>query len=245
MALEKVKPRRIFEREPSALKTSGPRMESAATVLYSVPKSQPVGTSFGAVKGGMTSSPHEITGLLRAWSEGDAQALEKLTPLVYEELHRTARRYMAREQPDHTLQATALINEVYLRLVNLRDVMWQDRAHFFALCASMMRRILTDFARSRNYQKRGGGAHQISLDESLLVSQQPPADIVALDQALHGLASVDPRKSQVVELRFFGGLSIEETAAVLKVSDETVKRDWKMAKLWLLRELSVEKQDGL
>jgi RNA polymerase sigma factor (TIGR02999 family) len=193
----------------------------------------------------MPSPPHEITGLLLAWSRGDSHALEKLTPLVYEELHRTARRYMAREQPNHTLQTTALINEVYLRLVDLTNVQWHDRAHFFALCASMMRRILIDFARSRNYQKRGGEARRISFDEALFVSREPPADLVALDEALTGLAEVDRRKSQVVELRFFGGLSVEETAAVLKVSDETVKRDWRMAKLWLLRELSAEKPDGL
>lgn len=192
----------------------------------------------------MTSPTHEITGLLLAWSRGDSHALEKLTPLVYQELHRTARRYMAREQPNHTLQTTALINEVYLRLVDLTDVQWHDRAHFFALCASMMRRILIDFARSRKYQKRGGQARRISFDEALLVSREPPADIVALDHALTGLAGVDPRKSQVVELRFFGGLSVEETAAVLKVSHETVKRDWRIAKLWLLRELSAEKPDG-
>ncbi len=192
-----------------------------------------------------TSPTHEITGLLLAWSRGDSLALEKLTPLVYEELHRTARRYMAREQPGHTLQPTALINEVYLRLVDLTNVQWQDRAHFFALCASMMRRILIDFARARNYQKRGGEARRIPFDEALFVSREPPADIVALDEALTGLAGVDRRKSQVVELRFFGGLSVEETAAVLKVSDETVKRDWRIAKLWLLRELSAEKPDGL
>ncbi len=192
----------------------------------------------------MTSPTHEITGLLLAWSRGDLLALDKLTPLVYEELHRTARRYMAREQPDHTLQTTALINEVYLRLIDLTNVQWQDRVHFFALCASMMRRILIDFARARNYQKRGGDARRITFDEALFVSHEPPADIVALDEALTHLASVDRRKSQVVELRFFGGLSVEETAAVLKVSDETVKRDWKMAKLWLLRELSAEKPDG-
>jgi RNA polymerase sigma-70 factor (ECF subfamily) len=187
------------------------------------------------------SSPHEITGLLRAWSAGDQHALEELTALVYEELHRTARRYMAREESDHTLQTTALINEVYLRLVDLHNMTWQDRAHFFAVCARMMRRILTDFARSRNYQKRGGSARRITFDEALLVLREPSTDIAALDEALTGLAAFDERKSLVVELRFFGGLSVEETAAVLKVSDETVKRDWKMAKLWLLRELSAEK----
>lgn len=189
-------------------------------------------------------SPHEITQLLRAWSAGDSQALENLTPLVYEELHKAAQRYMARERPDHTLQATALINEVYLRLVDLREVAWQDRAHFFAMCARLMRRILTDFARARHYQKRGGDARRIAFDESLLMSEDPSPDLVALDDALNGLAGVDQRKSQVVELRFFGGLSAGETAKVLSVSEETVKRDWKLAKLWLLREMSGENRDG-
>lgn len=192
----------------------------------------------------MATSSHQITGLLRSWSNGDEQALERLTPLVYDELHRTAERYMGREHPGHTLQATALINEVYLRLVDLTDIEWRDRAHFFALCAGMMRRILIDFARSRKYQKRGGDAQRITFDESLVVSQDPPASFVALDDALNSLAGVDQRKSQVVELRFFGGLSVEETAEVLKVSGETVKRDWRLAKLWLLRELSAEKGDG-
>ena len=189
-------------------------------------------------------SAHEITQLLRAWSEGDAQALEKLTPLVYQELHRSARRYMARERPDHTLQTTALINEVYMRLVDLDGVTWQDRAHFFAVCARLMRRILTDFARSRRYQKRGGNAPRLSFDESLFTPPEPAADLVALDDALNALGKVDERKSQVVELRFFGGLSVEETAEVLKVSEETVKRDWRLAKLWLLRELTSEAANG-
>jgi RNA polymerase sigma factor (TIGR02999 family) len=183
-------------------------------------------------------STHEVTQLLRAWSDGDSCALEKLTPLVYEELHRAAHRHMAREQPDHTLQTTALINEVYLRLVDLRDVSWQDRAHFFAVCARLMRRILTDAARSRRYLKRGGGTPELSLDETLVVSLYPRADLVALDDALKGLDAIDQRKSQVVELRFFGGLSVEETAEVLRVSRQTVLRDWGLAKVWLLRELS-------
>lgn len=187
----------------------------------------------------MSNPPaHEVTQLLRAWSNGDQQALEKLTPMVYEELHRRARHYVALEHPEHIIETTALINEVYLRLVDLRGVTWQDRAHFLAVCARMMRRILTDFARSRHYQKRGGDAQQISFDEQLAVSREPSADLVALDDALNGLASVDQRKSQVVELRFFGGLSVQETAEVLKVSEETVKRDWRLAKLWLLREMS-------
>ena len=186
------------------------------------------------------ASTHEVTQLLRAWSDGDSRALEKVTPLVYEELHRAANRHMAREQPAHLLQTTALINEVYLRLVDLREVSWQDRAHFLAICARLMRRILTDAARSRRYLKRGGGAQQISLDETLAVSREPCADLVALDDALKGLAVVDQRKSQVVELRFFGGLSLEETAEVLKVSRQTVLRDWGLAKVWLLRELGKE-----
>ena len=185
-------------------------------------------------------STHEVTQLLRAWSEGDACAPEKLTPLVYEELRRAAHRHMAREQPGHILQTTALINEVYLRLVDLREVSWQDRAHFFAVCARLMRRILTDAARSRRYLKRGGHAQQFSLDETLIVSREPRADLVALDDALNGLAAVDERKSQVVELRFFGGLSVKETAEVLRVSHQTVLRDWGLAKVWLLRELSGE-----
>ena len=189
-------------------------------------------------------SAHEITQLLQAWSGGDEKALERLTPLVYNELHRTAQRYMARERPGHTLQATALIDEVYLRLVDCDGVNWQDRNHFFAVCARLMRRILTDFARSRNYLKRGGGAKRITFDESLHVSPEPDGDLVALDHALHGLSAVDKRKFDVVELRFFGGLSVKDTAAVLGVSDETIKRDWRLAKLWLLREMSGDPANG-
>jgi RNA polymerase sigma-70 factor (ECF subfamily) len=189
-------------------------------------------------------SAHEITRLLQAWRGGDPQALEQLTPLVYSELHRTAQRYMARERADHTLQATALIDEVYLRLTDGGRVSWQDRNHFFAVCARLMRRILTDSARSRSYLKRGGDAQRITFDESLYVSGEPTADLVVLDDALRGLAKVDKRKSEVVELRFFGGLSVKEAAAVLHVSDETVKRDWRLAKLWLLREMSTEHRHG-
>jgi RNA polymerase sigma factor (TIGR02999 family) len=163
---------------------------------------------------------------------------------VESELHRLAHRYMSRENPGHTLQTTALVNEVYLKLVNIQDMTWQDRAHFFAISARMMRHILTDSARSRRFQKRGGGALRITLDEALPVSPRQNADMVALDEALVQLAALDPRKGQVVELRFFGGLSVDETAEVLKVSRETVLRDWKFAKVWLLRELSVEKGNG-
>jgi RNA polymerase sigma factor (TIGR02999 family) len=190
------------------------------------------------------ASPHEITQLLQAWGDGDERALEKLTPLVYQELHRAAEGFMAREAPGHTLQTTALVNEVYLRLVDVRHVSWQNRAHFFAVCAKLMRRILTDFARSRRFLKRGGGAQHFSLDEELVVSQAPPADFLALDDALNDLAAFDPRKSQVVELRFFGGLTAEETAEVLNVSPETVLRDWRLAKDWLVRELSGDSACG-
>lgn len=189
-------------------------------------------------------SAHEITQLLQDWSAGDERALEQLTPLVYKELHKTAQRYMAQERPGHTLQATALIDEVFLRLVDCDTVSWKDRNHFFAVCARLMRRILTDFARSRHYQKRGAGVHKITFEENLYITSEPAAVLVALDDALHGLAGVDKRKSDVVELRFFGGLSVKEAASVLGVSDETVKRDWRLAKLWLLREMGAENRDG-
>jgi RNA polymerase sigma-70 factor, ECF subfamily len=185
----------------------------------------------------------EVTQLLKAWGQGDDGALGRLIPLVQNELHRLARRYMSRERPDHTLQTTALVNEVYLRLVDMPQMSWQDRAHFFAISARMMRRILTDFARSRNYQKRGGTALHVSFDEALAVSQEQDAEIVAIDYALSQLAALDSRKSQVVELRFFGGLSEVEIAEVLKVSPETVRRDWRFAKSWLHRVLSGEKDD--
>jgi RNA polymerase sigma factor (TIGR02999 family) len=177
----------------------------------------------------------ELTQLLKAWGEGDDGALERLTTVVEDELHRMAHRWMSREKPGHTLQTTALVNEVYLRLVDIQAVNWQDRAHFFAISARLMRRILTDFARSRNYQKRGAGAVQVSLDQGLLLTPEKDADIMALDAALTRLAVLYPRHSQVVELRFFGGLEVEEAAEALKVSPVTVKRDWRFAKAWLLR----------
>ena len=189
----------------------------------------------------MTEVPaHEITQLLQAWSEGDERALEKLMPLVYEELHRLARRYMAGERPGHTLQTSALVNEAYLRLVDVKNLNWQNRAHFFGVSAQLMRRILVDFARSRRSLKRGGETVTISLEEGPIASRARGADVVALDDALKSLAEIDPRRSRVVELRFFGGLSAEESAEVLKVSPETVLHDWKLAKVWLLRELSVD-----
>src|SRR5271163_4184941 len=183
----------------------------------------------------------EVTQLLKAWGGGDDKALEQLTPVVEQELHRMAHRCMARERPGHTLQTTALVNEVYLRLVDINTVSWQDRAHFFAMSARLMRRILTDFARSRNFQKRGGGAVQVSLDEDLLLVPEKNADILALDEALTRFAALYPRQSQVVELRFFGGLEVEEAAEALKTSPVTVKRDWRFAKTWLLRAMSQEK----
>jgi len=181
---------------------------------------------------------HEITRLLVDWRNGDQAALEQLVPLVHDELRRVARRHMAHERAGHTLQATALVNEAYLRLIDIRQVNWQDRAHFFAMSSRLMRRILVDFARSKGYQKRGGGAQKVSLDEALIVSDEARQDLVAIDDALNALAVVDSRKAQVVEMRFFGGLSVEETAEALKVSVDTVMRDWKLAKAWLLRELA-------
>jgi len=187
----------------------------------------------------LESSPNEVTVLLKAWSAGDESAREKLVHVVHRELHSMARRYMAGERSGHTLQPTALVNELYLQLVNTREMDWQNRAHFFAMCAQLMRRILTDFARSRRSLKRGGGAAPIPLDESL-VAGRGSSSFEALDDALHALAVFDERKSQVVELRFFGGLNVRETAEVLKVSPETVQRDWRLAKVWLLREMSQE-----
>jgi RNA polymerase sigma-70 factor (ECF subfamily) len=178
-----------------------------------------------------------VTELLLAWGEGDHAALEQLIPLVQAELRRIARRYMAGERRGHTLQPTALVNEVYLRLVDLERVRWQNRAHFLAVAARLMRRVLIDFARSRGYQKRGGDVERIVLDEALLVDVGRGHDLLALDEALDELARIDSRKSQIVVMRFFGGLSVEEVATVLSVSAATVTRDWKLAKSWLLRQL--------
>ena len=183
-------------------------------------------------------SDGDITQLLRAWSSGDETAFDKLIPLVYQELHVRAQRYMANERSGHTLQTTALVNEVYLRLVDFPQRTWENRSHFLAVCARLMRRILVDFARSRNFQKRGGGQRNLPLEEALSVCHESPLEIIAVDDALKNLADVDTRKSRVVELRFFGGLNVEETAGVLKISPETVMRDWKLAKSWLLREIS-------
>jgi RNA polymerase sigma factor (TIGR02999 family) len=192
----------------------------------------------------MESSAHQVTQLLQAWSEGEQSALEKLIPLVYDELHRMAQQYMAQERPEHTLQATALVNEAYVRLVDSAYKSWQSRSQFFAVCAQAMRRILVDWARSRRATKRGGDIRPVELDEALTVADAPGKDLVALDEALNALAAMDLRKSRVVELRYFGGLSVEETAEVLKVSTDTVLRDWNLARSWLRRELSGEKPDG-
>jgi RNA polymerase sigma factor (TIGR02999 family) len=188
-------------------------------------------------QGFMTTSSSEITALLVDWSNGDQAALEKLLPLVERELRRIAHSYMRRENPDHTLQTTALVNEAYLRLIDQKRTRWQNRAHFFGIAARIMRRILVNYARDQHRAKRGGKAVQISLSEVSVVSFQRTEELIVLDEALHRLAAVDERKSQVVELRYFGGLDVQETAEVLKVSTVTVMRDWKFAKAWLLREL--------
>ena len=185
-----------------------------------------------------THSPKEISRLLVAWSDGDESALAALAPLVHEELRRLAHRYMRGERAGHTLQTTALVNEAYLRLIDWKNVRWQNRAHFFAVSAQLMRRILVDFARSRGYHKRGGGVRAVALDEAAVVADDRGAEMVALDEALDALAELDARQARVVELRYFGGLSVEETAEVLKVSPATVRRDWSLARAWLHRELS-------
>ena len=178
-------------------------------------------------------SPSEVTRLLKDWSSGDSTALDQLIPIVYDELRAVAARYLRRERQDHTLQPTALVNEAYLRLIDQKQVQWQNRAHFVGVAAQMMRRILVDHAKSHNRAKRGGGAGKVSLDEAVALSEERAADLVELDQALTDLETFDKRKSRVVEMRYFGGLSVEETAEVLKVSLITVARDWKLAKAWL------------
>jgi RNA polymerase sigma factor (TIGR02999 family) len=189
-------------------------------------------------------SAEDVSGLLRAWSDGDRDALDRLTPIVYAELHRLARIYMKRERPGHSLQATALVNEAYMRLVDYKDMQWQNRAHFFAVSAQLMRRILVEHARRHNL-KRGGNVLHIALDEAVVAGESRDANLVLLDEAMNTLAQFDARKAQVVEMRFFGGLSVDETAEVLKVSPVTVMRDWTTAKAWLFRELAGSKNDGL
>jgi RNA polymerase sigma-70 factor (ECF subfamily) len=183
------------------------------------------------------SAPADITELLIAWGGGDQTALEKLLPLVEKELHRIAARYMRRENPEHTLQTTALVNEAYIRLVNQRGTRWQNRAHFFGIAANIMRRILLNYARDRQRAKRGGKAVKVPLSEVTIISEEKSQELISLDNALRKLEAIDVRKSQVVELRYFGGLSVDETATFLQVSPVTVARDWKMAKAWLRREI--------
>jgi RNA polymerase sigma-70 factor, ECF subfamily len=183
-------------------------------------------------------SPQSVTQLLKAWGNGEQQALDQLMAVVYAELHRLAHRYMQRERSGHTLQPTALVHEAYERLVDLKNVSWQNRAHFFGVSAQLMRRILVDYARSRRYTKREGQWLQVPLNEAVALFRDRQTDIVALDDALRALADIDPRKSRVVEMRFFGGLSVKEVAEVLNISTESVMRDWRLAKVWLLRELS-------
>jgi RNA polymerase sigma factor (TIGR02999 family) len=187
---------------------------------------------------------HEVTQLLLAWSEGDATALDRLMPLVYAELRRLAKSYMRRERPGHTIQTTALIHEAYLRLIDADQVRVENRRSFFGVAARLMRQVLVDLARARHSQKRGGDARQVSFDEALVISKQPDEGLLALDEALQELAQIDPRKSQMVELRFFGGLSVAETAEALDVSVETIHRDWRLAKSWLLRRLRGEKSNA-
>jgi len=184
------------------------------------------------------AASHEVTQLLMAWNDGDQSALERLIPLVHAELHRIARRYMRNERAGHMLQTSALINEAYMRLIDAQQVHWQNRAHFFGIAAQLMRRVLVDFARSRSYKKRGGGAFQVSLDETMVITKERGEDLVALDEALSALSELDERKGRVVEMRFFGGLSEKEIAEALTVSQETVRRDWRLAKSWLRRRLS-------
>ena len=187
--------------------------------------------------------PPDVTALLLAWGRGESAALDTLLPLVHGELRQLARRHMRGERNNHTLQATALVNEAYLRLIDIRQVKWQNRTHFFAMAARMMRRILVDAARTKGSRKRGGGAQRVTLDDALIVSQEPAPGLVALDEALTALERFDARKTQVVELRFFAGLSVEETAAALGVSGATVMRDWRLAKAWLAREMGLKEAD--
>ena len=187
----------------------------------------------------MRPSQHQVTELLRQWKNGDKEALDKLTPLVYDELHRLAHQYISRERPDHTLQTTALLNEAYLRLVEQRDVDWASRAHFFAVSAQVMRHILVDYARQHTAVKRGGEVQRVPLDDGPIVSRDRAAELVALDEAMQALQKIYPRRSKIVELRYFGGLNNKEASEVLKVSETTIERDWRFAKAWLYREMQL------
>ncbi|HXR24609.1 MAG TPA: sigma-70 family RNA polymerase sigma factor [Candidatus Binataceae bacterium] len=191
-----------------------------------------------------SKSPEEVTELLQAWSKGDQAAFDQLAPIVYTELRRLARHYMGRERPDHTLQPTALVHEAYMRLADFRNLNWKNRIHFFAISAQVMRRVLVDFARARERRKRGGTSQRLSLDDCANLGTHHDAALLALDDALNALASADARKCQVVEMKFFGGLSTDEIADALRVSPDTVVRDWKLAKLWLLREMGAKETPG-
>jgi RNA polymerase sigma factor (TIGR02999 family) len=190
----------------------------------------------------MAASQHEVTELLRRWQNGDKQALERLTPLVYDELHRLAHQYISRERAGHTLQTTALVNEAYLRLVDQKNIDWESRAHFFGVSAQVMRHILVDYARQHAAVKRGGELHKVELEEEAIVSRNRAAELIALDEAMRALHEIHPRRSKVVELRYFGGLNNKEASEVLKVSETTIERDWRFAKAWLYRELLGNRQ---
>lgn len=218
------------------------RRERRAKTLRALPRSRTKAVKTCTQDHMQTYSQQEITQLLVAWSDGDESALTLLAPLVHEELHRLAHRHMRGERSGHTLQTTALVNEAYVRLIDWKNVRWQNRAHFFAVSAQLMRRILVDFARARNYEKRGGGARIVELDLATLVVGDRSTNLVALDEALQALAKLDERQSRVVELRFFGGLTNDEVAEVLKVSEATVRRDWSLARAWLHRELADDRE---
>jgi len=227
---------RLAHKPPLAPQSHRPRRDGHHIEIGGK-RGEKVETPAGRYNRRIRESVDDITALLVAWGRGDEAALQQLIPLVHRELHEIARRCLKGERPGHTLQATALVHEAYLRLVDVRRVSWKDRTHFLAMTARLMRRVLVDFARSRQYQKRGGGAMKVSLDEAHAVSTERGRDLVALDDALTTLSSLDERKARVIEMRFFGGLTVEETAAVLDVSRETVLRDWRLARAWLMQEL--------
>src|SRR5215470_6587590 len=226
--------RRNLHRNEIFYLRSWPSSERAIAFIIGALRSH----SFTQRSGSMTPSTPNVTQLLLDWRNGDSKALDRLMPLIYDELRRIAAHYLRRERRDHTLQTSALVNEVYLRLVDQEKVEWKNRAHFFGVAAQAMRRILVDYARTRNYLKRGGASRRVSLDEAMTVAEERAAELIALDEALEELAKIDPRKSRVVELRCFGGLSVDETAEALGVSDGTVIRDWNTAKAWLMREMT-------
>jgi RNA polymerase sigma-70 factor, ECF subfamily len=233
---------RVSGREAEKTKNSRQQEKGRKICASTTMDDKAVGRDGGAPRAGARLP--DVTTLLVEWRSGDERAMQELVPLVHDELRRLARRHMAGERPGHVLQATALVNEVYLRLIDIRRIAWQDRAHFFAVAARLMRRVLVDAARAQKNQKRGGALHRVTLDPNLPVASGTPEDVITIDAALEALAAGHERKARVVELRFFGGLSVDETAEVLKVSEETVTRDWRFAKAWLLRELSRTGRSG-